>query len=101
MNSTNHDTPAIGARVVTLLVFVISLWPRDADVLVGLSGADGLNLVLAKALAGGDGLRFVHMPEAPIAVGFPPLHPFLVGIAWRAWPACLSACYYRRSRCCC
>ena len=44
MNSTNHDTPAIGARVVTLLVFVISLWPRDADVLVGLSGADGLNL---------------------------------------------------------
>ena len=87
MNSTNHDTPAIGARVVTLLVFVISLWPRDADVLVGLSGADGLNLVLAKALAGGDGLRFVHMPEAPIAVGFPPLHPFLVGMAWRAWPA--------------
>ena len=87
MSSTTYDTPAIGARVVTLLVFAISLWARDADVLVGLSGADSVNLVLAKALAGGDGLRFVHMPEAPTAVGFPPLHPFLVGLVWRAWPA--------------
>ncbi len=87
MSSTNYHTSAIGARVVTLLVFAISLWARDADVLVGLSGADGLNLVLAKALAGGDGLRFVHMPETPIAVGFPPLYPFLVGMVWRVWPA--------------
>ena len=68
-------------------MFAISLWARDADVLVGLSGADGLNLVLGKALAGGDGLRFVHMPETPTAVGFPPLYPFLVGIVWRVWPA--------------
>ena len=87
MSSTNYHTSAIGVRVVTLLVFAISLWARDADVLVGLSGADGLNLVLAEALAGGDGLRFVHMPETPTAVGFPPLYPLLVGVVWRVWPA--------------
>ncbi len=86
MSSTNYHTPAIGARVVTLLVFAISLWARDANVLFSLSGADGLNLVLAKALAGGDGFRFVHIPETPTAVGFPPLHPFLVSLVWRAWP---------------
>ena len=54
MSSTNYHTSAIGGWVVALLVFAISLWARKADVLVGLSGADGLNLVLAKALASGD-----------------------------------------------
>ncbi|MBI1810036.1 MAG: hypothetical protein HYR75_09085, partial [Gemmatimonadetes bacterium] len=54
---------------------------------------DGVYVATARALAGGAGYRFVHLPGAPAAVHFPPLWPALLALVLRvapAWPASIA-----------
>ncbi len=54
--------------------------------LIGVFYDDGLYAVLARALAGGDGYRFLHLPSAPAGVHYPPGWPFLLSLLWRLAP---------------
>lgn len=72
--------------VLGLAVFVVALWAQP-NALVGVFYDDGIYTVLAKALAEGEGYRYIHMPGAPPGVHYPPLYPAALSILWRLWPA--------------
>jgi hypothetical protein len=53
---------------------------------VGIFHDDGVYLILAKALAVGDGYRYLHLPGAPLATHYPPLYPLLLAVLWKITP---------------
>ena len=53
---------------------------------VGVFHDDAMYLVLARALATGQGYRWINLPGAPIASHFPPGYPLVLSVLWRAWP---------------
>lgn len=73
-------------RTLALAVFAAALWAQ-ADALVGVFYDDGVYVALAKALAEGEGYRNIHLPQAPPAVHYPILYPFVLSLAWRLWPS--------------
>lgn len=54
---------------------------------VGVVHDDGMYVVLAKALATGQGYRWIHVPGAPPATHFPPGYPAFLALLWLAFPA--------------
>lgn len=56
------------------------------DALVGVFYDDGLYAALARALAEGRGYRFLHLPDAPPGVHYPPGWPFVLSLLWRVRP---------------
>jgi hypothetical protein len=72
--------------VFGLFVFLVALWAQSGA-LAGVFYDDGIYLVLARALAEGEGYRYLHLPGAPEAVHYPPLYPFALSLLWRIWPA--------------
>lgn len=54
---------------------------------VGVVHDDGMYVVLAKALATGQGYRWIHVPGAPAATHFPPGYPALLALLWLLAPA--------------
>lgn len=54
---------------------------------VGVVHDDGMYVVLAKALASGQGYRWIHVPGAPPATHFPPGYPAVLALLWLAFPA--------------
>ena len=50
--------------LLALGVFIVALWAQP-NALVGVFYDDGIYVVLAKALAEGEGFRYIHMPGAP------------------------------------
>lgn len=65
----------------TCVVLAIEPWP------VGVFQDDGIYVVLAKALATGEGYRFIQMPGAPHATHYPPGYPLFLAVLWKVWPA--------------
>ena len=53
---------------------------------VGVFWDDAVYVITAKALALGDGYRYIHLPEAPSATHYPPLWPLLLSVVWRIAP---------------
>ena len=53
---------------------------------VGIFHDDGVYLVLAKAIASGNGYRYLHLPGAPIATHYPPAYPLLLAALWKLAP---------------
>ncbi|MCH7683916.1 MAG: hypothetical protein IIB35_09440 [Gemmatimonadetes bacterium] len=72
--------------LLALGVFAVSLWAQPSA-LVGVFYDDGIYVVLAKALAEGEGYRYLHLPGAPPGVHFPILYPAVLSFLWRMWPA--------------
>ena len=72
--------------LLALGVFAVSLWAQPAA-LVGVFYDDGIYVVLAKALAEGEGYRYLHLPGAPPGVHYPILYPAVLSLLWRMWPA--------------
>ena len=54
---------------------------------IGVFYDDAQYLVLAKALATGQGYRFINLPGAPLATHFPPGYPAFLAFLWRIAPA--------------
>ncbi len=75
-----------GPQLVGLFVFVLALWAQVGDAFVGRFMGDGLNLVLAKALARGDGMLLIHFPDAVPARWIHPLYPFVISLVGKVWP---------------
>lgn len=53
---------------------------------VGVYHDDGVYVVLAKAIANGEGYRYLNLPDAPIATHYPPVYPFLLAALWKLSP---------------
>ena len=53
---------------------------------IGVFYDDAQYLVLAKALATGQGYRFINLPGAPLATHFPPGYPAFLALLWRIAP---------------
>jgi len=73
-------TLLIGALVLAVAVLTITPWP------VGVFQDDAIYVVLAKALASGDGFRMINLPGAPHATHFPPGYPLLLAALWKLFP---------------
>jgi hypothetical protein len=54
---------------------------------IGVFYDDAQYLVLAKALATGQGYRFINLPGAPLATHFPPAYPAFLALLWRIAPS--------------
>jgi hypothetical protein len=70
-----------GALTLVAAVFAIDPLP------VGVFYDDAQYLILAKALATGDGYRFLNLPGSPLATHFPPGYPAFLALLWRMAPS--------------
>lgn len=86
MRAAQRSAEEYWPGLLGLFVFVVALWAQP-NALVGVFYDDGIYAVLAKALAQGDGYRYIHMPGAPPGVHYPPLYPAALSALWRLWPA--------------
>jgi hypothetical protein len=59
---------------------VWELWPP------GIWHDDGVYVLLGRALAGGEGLRYVGVVGEPLAGKFPPLYPLVLAVVWLLAP---------------
>lgn len=73
--------PLLAAGVVAAVALSIAA-PYPA----GVFHDDGVYLILAKALASGEGYRYLHLPNAPLATHYPPGYPLLLAALWRLAP---------------
>ena len=76
----------IGPLVIAGVVFGVSSWAMQSYP-VGIFHDDGVYLILAKAIAGGEGYRYLHIPGAPLATHFPPGYPLLLAALWKLAPS--------------
>ncbi|MBI2406869.1 MAG: hypothetical protein HYV19_01020 [Gemmatimonadetes bacterium] len=76
----------LGAAVAAGVVLACAIASITPDP-IGVFGDDGVYLLTAKALAAGDGYRYLHLPGAPPAIHFPPIFPLLLALLLKLTPA--------------
>jgi hypothetical protein len=72
---------ALVAAVTLVALLTVTPWP------VGAFQDDAIYVVLAKALATGEGYRMINLPGAPHATHYPPGYPFFLSLLWRLFPS--------------
>jgi len=81
-NAADRVVPlVIGAIVLAVAVLTITPWP------VGVFQDDAMYVVLAKALASGQGFRMINLPGAPHGTHFPPVYPLVLAALWKLFPS--------------
>ncbi|HEY0994430.1 MAG TPA: hypothetical protein VGD77_00430 [Gemmatimonadaceae bacterium] len=75
------------ATLLTGAVVFAVLYLVARPLAVGAVQDDGIYMVLARALATGEGYRYIHLPGMPHATHYPPGYPALLAILWRLWPS--------------
>jgi hypothetical protein len=70
----------VGAVVLAVGLATMSPWP------VGVYYDDAIYLMLAKALATGEGYRYLNFPGHPAATHYPPGYPALLALFWKIAP---------------
>ena len=77
------------SRTVAVLVAAVALavalaavpnWPA------GVFQDDGIYVILGKALATGEGYRYLNLPGAPYATHYPPGYPLFLALLWKISP---------------
>ncbi|HEX8941783.1 MAG TPA: hypothetical protein VF785_01530 [Gemmatimonadaceae bacterium] len=76
----------IAALLAGLVILGIGLALIDA-LPVGVAFDDAMYVILAKALATGQGYRWLNLPGMPPATHFPPGYPALLAVIWRVFPS--------------
>ena len=71
----------VGATVCAVALATMTSWP------VGVFYDDGIYLVLGKALATGEGYRYLNLPGHPAATHYPPGYPALLALLWLVAPS--------------
>ena len=72
---------ALVAAVMLVALLTVTPWP------VGAFQDDAIYVVLAKALATGEGYRMINLPGSPHATHYPPGYPFFLSLLWRVSPS--------------
>jgi len=82
--TTLADSRTIGALVAAIALAIalaaVPNWP------VGVFQDDGIYVILGKALASGEGYRYLNLPGAPYATHYPPGYPLFLALLWRLSP---------------
>ena len=82
ISSADRIAPLVlGAVVLAVALLTITPWP------VGVFQDDAIYVVLAKALASGEGFRMINMPGAPHGTHFPPGYPLVLAVLWKLFPS--------------
>jgi hypothetical protein len=87
VSGQDHGVPdrlvpiVVAVLAATTVVLAIEPWP------VGVFQDDGIYVVLARALANGEGYRFVQLPGAPAATHYPPGYPLFLAALWKLAPS--------------
>ena len=76
---------AIGVAVAVVLFLAIYL--ARLDRVVGLFVDDAWYVLLAQALATGQGYQLINSPSPGILPTYPPVYSFLLSLAYRLWPS--------------
>jgi hypothetical protein len=71
----------LAALALAVALVTVTPWP------VGVYQDDAIYVVLAKALASGEGFRMINMPGAPHATHFPPAYPLFLAALWKLYPS--------------
>lgn len=71
--------------IVAAIVLAVGLWTLS-PLPTGVFEDDGMYVILGKALAQGNGLRFVNLPGAPANAHYPPGYPALLALLWLLAP---------------
>jgi hypothetical protein len=71
----------VGAAVLAVAMATMSPWP------VGVYYDDGIYVILGKALATGEGYRYLNLPGHPAATHYPPGYPALLALLWLVAPS--------------
>jgi hypothetical protein len=80
-------TPAwLIPALVGTIVFAAAALMVDG-LTVGVAHDDGMYVILGKAIASGQGYRWIHVPGAPPASHFPPGYPAVLAILWWLFPS--------------
>lgn len=74
--------PAVLVAFGTLAVGFLTMTPH----LIGVFFDDGLYLLVAKAIATGQGYVYPQLPGTPPAIHYPPVWPALLAVVWRIAP---------------
>ena len=74
---------SILAATIAIAVTIVAFEPFPVGVWVD----DGHYVILARALASGEGYRYVNLPGAPFATHFPPGYPAFLAVLTRLAPA--------------
>ena len=82
--TTFADSRTIGVLVaaIALAIALVAVpnWP------VGVFQDDGIYVILGKALATGEGYRYLNLPGAPYATHYPPGYPLFLALLWKVSP---------------
>jgi hypothetical protein len=73
------------APLAGLIVLAVALAAIDT-LPVGVFIDDAMYVILAKALATGQGYHWLNLPGAPAATHFPPAYPLFLAAIWRVFP---------------
>jgi len=71
--------------IVVVVAVVAGMNAIDASP-VGVFYDDALYAILGKALASGEGYRYLNIPGAPPATHYPPAYPWLLALLWKISP---------------
>ncbi|HET6679872.1 MAG TPA: hypothetical protein VFG84_01615 [Gemmatimonadaceae bacterium] len=66
------------AAAIVFVIVILAISPLP----VGIWVDDGHYVILGKALASGEGLRYINLPGAPSGVHFPPGYPAVLAVLW-------------------
>jgi hypothetical protein len=70
----------LGALALGVALLTVTPWP------VGVFQDDAIYVLLAKAIATGDGFRMINLPGSPHATHFPPGYPMFLAALWKLSP---------------
>ena len=70
----------VAAAALAIALIAVPNWP------VGVFQDDGIYVVLGKALASGEGYRYLNLPGAPYATHYPPGYPLFLAALWKLSP---------------
>ncbi|HJU74916.1 MAG TPA: hypothetical protein VJ717_14330 [Gemmatimonadaceae bacterium] len=76
------DWCCVALAALALIAVVIAISPHPAGVVQD----DGAYVILGKAIAEGEGYRFINLPNEPSATHFPPLYPLILAGLWKVSP---------------
>jgi hypothetical protein len=71
--------------VVALITAAVAAWAIEPWP-VGVFQDDGIYAILGKAIARGEGYRYLNLPGAPAATHYPPGYPLVLALIWRLSP---------------
>jgi hypothetical protein len=78
------ESKALGIIVATIALAIALIavpnWP------VGVFQDDGIYAVLGKAIASGEGYRYLNLPGTPYATHYPPGYPLFLALLWKISP---------------